>query len=458
MRFTELTRLVWINIMENKFKVLLTSLGIIVGAATIVLVIAIGQGGKADVADQFKNLNAGAIEVRYQASMQGMENQGGMPGGFPGGGTPGGMPGGMSGGGRASQASRTGGGGMPGGFPGGGGGMMGSPFAGVRSNVDATLTYDDVEELALFVPNITTATISASGSYGVLGYDMEEEKDYTIVGAYAAYTRVSNLELALGDFIAEEDTDELARVCVLGSRVCEEIFGTAANAYNSVLTIDGRDYTIIGVLGAMGTVSSGVSPDTAVYLPYTTAKKYLFGNSIDPTITVLADDVSDVEQVMADVDTTLGDIHSGVTYTISDAGSSMQAATRSANTMSLLLVAVASIVFVVGGIGIMNVLFVSVQERTREIGILKALGCSRRNILLEFLMEANMISTFGGVVGVVIGSALMPVLGRFDMRVEASAAGVVMALAFAILTGTLFGFYPAAKAAALKPIEALNHE
>ncbi len=122
------------------------------------------------------------------------------------------------------------------------------------------------------------------------------------------------------------------------------------------------------------------------------------------------------------------------------------------------LVAIAAISLLVGGIGIMNVLFVSVQERTREIGILKALGCSRRNILLEFLMEANMISTFGGVVGVVIGSALMPVLGRFDMRVEASAAGVVMALAFAILTGTLFGFYPAAKAAALKPIEALNHE
>ena len=94
MRFSELLRLVWINILENKFKVLLTSLGIIVGAATIVLVIAIGQGSKADVADQFKNLNAGAIEVRYQASMQGMENQGGMPGGLPGGGMPGGFPGG----------------------------------------------------------------------------------------------------------------------------------------------------------------------------------------------------------------------------------------------------------------------------------------------------------------------------------------------------------------------------
>ena len=373
MRFSELLRLVWINILENKFKVLLTSLGIIVGAATIVLVIAIGQGSKADVAAQFKNLNAGAIEVRYQASMQGMENQGGMPGGFPGGGMPGGFPGGgmPSGGGNR-------GGGMS--FPGGSSrnrssGMMGSPFAGVRSNVNATLTAEDVEEIALFVPNITTATISASGSYSVLGYDMEEEEDYTIVGAYAAYAQVSNLELALGDFITQEDTEDLSRVCVLGSRVCEEIFGSTMLAYNSILTIDGRDYTIIGVLKSMGTVSSGISPDTAVYLPYTTAEKYLFGNSIDPIITVLAEDVAHVPQVMENVEITLSDIHPGVTYTISDAGSSMEAATQSANTMSLLLVAIASIVFVVGGIGIMNVLFVSVQERTREIGILKALGC-----------------------------------------------------------------------------------
>ena len=338
------------------------------------------------------------------------------------------------------------------------GGMMGSPFAGVRSNVDATLTYEDVEEIALFVPDITTATISASGSYGVLGYDMEEAEDYTVVGAYAAYAQVTNLELALGDFITEEDTDGLTRVCVLGSRVCEDIFGSAALAYNSVLTIDDRDYTIIGVLDSMGTVSSGISPDSAVYVPYTTGEKYLFGSSIQPTITVLAEDVAHVPQVMENVEITLSDIHPGVTYTITDAGSSMEAATRSANTMSLLLIAIASIVFVVGGIGIMNVLFVSVQERTREIGILKALGCSKGNILTEFLMESNMISTFGGIVGVAVGSALMPVLGQFEMRVEPSLGGIVMALVFAILTGTLFGFYPAAKAAALVPIEALNHE
>ena len=455
MRFTELLDLVWVNILENKMKVLLTSLGIIVGAATIVLVIAIGQGGKADVADQFKNLNAGAVEVSYNANMQGMENMmGGGMGGPPG-------MGGMGGGGMPSPPSGGGGGG---GFPGGGGfggfggGSIGSPFAGVRSNVDTALSYSDVEEIALFVPDITTATISASGSYGVLGYDMEEEEEYTIVGVYPAYTEVSNLELQTGEFIADSDIDEVGRVCVIGSSVCTDIFGSAMNAYGNTLTIDDRDYTIIGILESMGTVSSGVSPDTAVYVPYTTAEKYLFGKEIDPIITVLAEDVSDVEAVMEDLELTLSEIHPGITYTINDAGSSMEAATQSANTMSLLLIAVASIVFVVGGIGIMNVLFVSVQERTREIGILKALGCSRQNILLEFLLEANMISVFGGVVGVVIGSALMPVLTKFDMRVVASAGGVIMALVFAVVTGTLFGFYPAAKAAALRPIEALNHE
>ena len=441
MRLGELFGLVWVNIMENKFKVLLTSLGIIVGAATIVLVIAIGQGGKADVADQFKNLSAGAIEDRYQANMQGQDGMGGMPGGSVGGGMPGGFGGGPGGGG-----------GMPGGFGGGGGG-----FAGVRSAQSATLSYDDVEEIALFVPDITSVTILASGTYSVLAYDMEEEEDYTIAGVLPAYADISNLTVAMGEFITDENNDMADKVCVLGARVAQDIFGGNLNAYNSVVTIDGRDYTVVGILDSMGTVSSGISPDTAIYVPYDTGAKYLFGRDIDPVVTVLAQDVDHVESVMADVQTTLEDIHPSVTYTITDAGSSMEAALSSANTLSLLLIAVASIVFIVGGIGIMNVLFVSVKERTREIGILKALGCVKRDILLEFLLESNVISTFGGLVGVGLGLGLMPILSGY-MRVESSAMGAVAALLFAIGTGTLFGFYPAAKAAGLKPIEALNHE
>lgn len=455
MRLKEILGLVWINILENKFKVLLTSLGIIVGAATIILVIAIGKGGQQEVADQFKNLNAGAVEIRYQANQQGLDLGGGMPsfgGDFGGGGAPS-FGGGAPAGGSSARAS---GGGMP--SFGGGNFGGGSAFGGARSNVSSTLSYEDVEEIALFVPDITTVTISASGSYAVLAGEMEEESDYTVAGVYPAYAQVSNLSVSVGEFITEEENDGAEKVCVLGSRIAEDIFGSALSAYNSAVTIDGRDYTVVGVLQSMGTVSSGISPDSAIYVPYATGEKYLFGRDIDPVVTVLADQVSHVSAVMEDVELVLSDLHPGVTYTITDAGSSMEAATRSANTLAMLLIGVATIVFIVGGIGIMNVLFVSVKERTREIGILKALGCSRKDILMEFLMESNMISLFGGIVGVCVGLGLIPLLSIFEMNLISTPGGAALALVFAVVTGTLFGFYPAAKAAALRPIEALNHE
>ena len=162
---------------------------------------------------------------------------------------------------------------------------------------------------------------------------------------------------------------------------------------------------------------------------------------------------------MADINTILTQNYPNVTFTVSDAGGKMEAATESATTLSLLLIAVASIVFIVGGIGIMNVLFVSVKERTKEIGILKALGCSKKDILMEFLFEANFISTFGGIIGAVIGSFLIPTITYVTgMRVEPSTLGDALALIFAVLTGTVFGFYPAYKASSLIPIEALNQE
>ena len=146
------------------------------------------------------------------------------------------------------------------------------------------------------------------------------------------------------------------------------------------------------------------------------------------------------------------------TFTISDAGSKMEAAATSNNTLTILLTVMASIVFVVGGIGIMNVLFVSVKERTKEIGILKAIGCSKRDILIEFLLEAAMISVFGGVLGVGVSFMILPLVGHYGISVIASASGSFIAIGFAIATGTIFGFYPAWKAASLVPIEALSEE
>jgi putative ABC transport system permease protein len=205
-------------------------------------------------------------------------------------------------------------------------------------------------------------------------------------------------------------------------------------------------------------VSAGISPDEAIFIPYETGIKYITGESISPTITVLAEDTNDVDTIKEKLEVVLSENYSNAEFTYSDAGSKMEAAESSNRILTLLLTAMAAIVFVVGGIGIMNVLFVSVKERTNEIGILKALGASRWMILSEFLIESAAISLIGGILGVGLSFVVTPIVEFYDIRVEANAAAWLSALGFAVLTGTLFGLYPAWKASQLVPVEALNAE
>lgn len=487
MKPKELLRLVWINITQNKFKVIMTSIGIIVGAATIVMVIAIGKGGQADVADQFKNLNAGAVDISYDggtdfggggssddsdSDMAMMAPGGGSGGGFGGGsgggfgGGSGGVPSGDMGGGSSS------GGKAPGGAPGGempsgdGGGMpdMGSFFGGQSDMEDRmnqeniTLSEDDVDDIETFASGISAATISYTTKSSVDGGDLDEADTYTIAGVKSNYETISNLSLAVGSFITDDDDENKEKVCVLGASVAEEIFGSAIEAYGSVIYIDDRLYVVNGVLESMGTVASGISPDDSIFIPYATGVKYLVGSSVSPTITVLAADVNNVEGVIEEVTEVLATSYPNAEFTFEDAGSKMEAAEASNQILTMLLIAMAAIVFVVGGIGIMNVLFVSVKERTNEIGILKAIGCSKRDILLEFLAEAAAISLIGGVLGNLASLAVAPIVQYLGVRVELSASAFLIALVFAVGTGTIFGFYPAYKASNLVPVEALGAE
>ena len=447
MRLSEILHLVWLNLSQNKFKVILTSIGIVVGSATIMLVLAIGTGGKEEVAEQFKNLNAGAIDISCDSS-----DSGGFSFEMPGGGgsvtvtNMGGGPGGGSGGGMS-------------GGPGGGmdfGGFFG--FGQEEESEAVTLTSEDGDDLATFVSGISATTISYSTTASVEGGDMTSASYYTIAGVEDNYATISNLEMAIGDFLTEENNESKEKVCVLGATVAKEIFGSAYDAYDGTVYIDGRPYIVSGVLSEMGTVASGISPDTAIYVPYETGIKYITGTSISPTITVVAEDANQVDTVMTGVESALKESYPNTTFTISDAGSKMEAASASNETLTLLLISMAVIVFIVGGIGIMNVLFVSVKERTNEIGILKAIGCSKRDILLEFLAEAAAISLIGGVLGNLASLAVAPVVQYLGVRVELSASAFLIALVFAVGTGTIFGFYPAYKASNLVPVEALGAE
>lgn len=452
MKLTEILRLVWLNLAQNKSKVILTSIGIVAGSATIMMVLAIGKGGQMEVAQQFKNLNAGAIDIVYDAENAAGNHSGGgdgMPGGAPGGG-PGGGRGGFPGGG---------GGGFPGGgrggFPGGGPGFG----ADSRINEEAvSLSEDDMEDISVFVPGLADTTISFSAKSDVEGGNLDESTSYTIAGVKANYAEISNLSMSIGEFLTEENEEGKEKYCVLGADAAKEIFGSSYDAYDNTVYIDSRPYVVSGVIEEMGTVASGISPDEAIFIPYSTGIKYLTGKDVSPTITVIAEDVDNVQTAIGYIEDVLLDSYPNTEFTISDAGTKMEAASKSNETLQLLLIAMATIVFLIGGIGIMNVLFVSVKERTNEIGILKAIGCSRKDILTEFLLEAACISFVGAVFGVLFGLGITPVIESFSVRVELSVSGAILSLAFGVLTGSIFGFYPAYKASCLIPVEALNHE
>lgn len=447
MRISELLRLVWMNLSQNKFKVVLTAVGIIVGSATIMMVLAIGTGGKLEVAEQFKNLNAGAIDISYESNATEFGSSSSAGGGFGGGlGGGGGMPGG---------GNMPSGGGMPD-FGMGGGMNFGDDD---RMNQEKiTLSTDDMEDLLVFVPGIADATISYTTTVDVEGGELDSSSSYTIAGVKYNYAEMSNMTMLVGDFLTEENDENKEKYCVLGYTAAKEIYGSASEAYDSVLYIDDRPYVVSGVLDEMGSVSSGISPDTAVFIPYETGIKYITGDNVSPTITVIAEDVNNVDNVIANIETVLADSYANAEFTISDAGTKMEAASKSNETLQMLLIAMAVIVFIVGGIGIMNVLFVSVKERTNEIGILKALGCSKRDILLEFLLEACFMSLIGAILGVLLALGITPIVESLSVRVELSVSGAVLSLAFGVITGTIFGFYPAYKASTLIPVVALNQE
>ncbi|MCQ2502110.1 MAG: ABC transporter permease, partial [Lachnospiraceae bacterium] len=317
-------------------------------------------------------------------------------------------------------------------------------------------TLDDLSDIEQMVGGTDGTTLSYTARGTIEGGTLTKSQTLTVAGVKEDYALLSKLQMAEGTFLNTGQDFLCEKVCVLGNKAAEEIFGSGSAVTGETIYISDRMYTVIGVLETAATVSAGISPDTSIFIPYETGIKYLTGENISPKITVLAHDVDTLESVITGIKSVLMGKYPNAEFVFEDSGSKMKAAQSSNRTLTILLSAMAVIVFLVGGIGIMNVLFVSVKERTNEIGILKAIGTSKTDILSEFLAESALISLIGGMIGILVSLGLVPILEYYQVRVEISSAACFAALGFALLTGIIFGIYPAWKAAKLEPVEALQ--
>ncbi|MCL2773529.1 MAG: ABC transporter permease [Oscillospiraceae bacterium] len=434
MKLTEQLRSVFLSIMANKFRVILTSLGIIIGSFTIIMVVGIGRAGEASVTAEYKRLSVETINIT--------EAQ-------------------RNGGGQAFRISDNGGGGSR------------------QRSVTRLLTESDVMEMPNELDHVKAVGISTTTSSPVV-YGTTSQSS-PVIGVNQDYFGITNLYLECGDYFTDDDGTARNKVTVLGNDLAHTLFdGTyddLSEAIGDTVKIKGLSFTVVGILqrvGGSGGISSGrdTSVDSDALIPYDVAIKYTSGGvsggggfmvrnvgSGQTAYIALANDIKSVQPAIDEINAYIAEICGNASvYNVSDVGSTLSSALKTSNTMAMLLMAVAAIVLIVSGIGIMNVLMVAVSERTREIGILKSLGAKRRTILSMFLFEAFFISIIGGALGVCLSVTAPIVLKYFGIDYLASSGGILLGLGFSVVTGIFFGYYPAWKASKLKPIDALNKE
>jgi putative ABC transport system permease protein len=391
----------------NKLRSFLTMLGIVIGVGAVIAMVALGNGAQRSVNERIASLGTTLLTV---------------------------IPGQQRFGGGVASA-----------------------------NDRAPLTFDDVDALVQRTTHVVAVQPELARSLQV-EYS-SRNTNTTVTGTTANYLEVRNFSIAAGRMFTNAEDAARQRVAVLGSQVVEDLGILSADAViGEAVRIDNKQFTVIGVLTSKGQGAGFQNPDDQVLVPIQTARYRLIGGDRVRTINLLAPSEADIPITMADVERVLRRQHRlrvGVDddFTIRNQSDFLATLGETTQVFSLLLAGIAAVSLLVGGIGIMNIMLVSVTERTREIGIRKALGATQLNILLQFLIEAVVLCLLGGAIGVGLGSGAAIFLHRvFQWNADVGASSVVIAFVFAAVVGIVFGVWPARRAAGLDPIESLRYE
>ena len=391
---------------RNKMRTLLTMLGIIIGVGAVIATVSIGNGAKAMIEAQIASLGQNVVMI-----MSGNVGRGGFRFGF------------------------------------------GSP--GSLKVEDYEAIRKEINGVAGISPEVRSTTTVIAGNQNAFP---------TIRGVGEDYVQIRSWDVSSGQNFSEADVRNASKVALIGQTTADTLFGEGNDPIGQIMRIKGAPFTVVGLLKKKGMSMSGSDEDDVVLLPYTSAMKRLTGETTFRSMNVQAAGPGVMTDVQREISEVLRQRHrigpgKEDDFIVRTQQEISETATETSRVMTMLLGSVAAVSLLVGGIGIMNIMLVSVTERTREIGIRMAVGAKGRDILMQFLVEAVTLSVAGGVIGIICGVAASRVIStKMGWPVLTSASSIMIAVVFSSAVGVFFGFYPARKASQLDPIDALRYE